>query len=77
MQTINQQQGIQITITTQTVPKLITSQDQIMYEYPDVFEGIGKFPGLPYHIQVHPSLTPKQTCADLYQFILKKLFKKK
>ena len=61
MQTTNQQPGTQISITTQTVPKLITSQDQIMHEYPDVFEGIGKFPGPPYHIQVDPSVTPKQT----------------
>ena len=37
MQTTNQQQDTQITITTQTAPKLITSQDQIMHEYPDVF----------------------------------------
>ena len=61
MQTTNQQLGTQISITTQTVPKLITCQDQIMHEYPDVFEGIGKFPGPPYHIQVDPSVTPKQT----------------
>ena len=60
-QTTNQQQDTQITITTQTAPKLITSQDQIMHEYPDVFEGIGKFPGPPYHVQVDPDITPKQT----------------
>ena len=50
MQTTNQQQGAQVTTTT--APKLVTSQDQIMCEYPDVFEGIGKFPGPPYHIHV-------------------------
>ena len=32
-----------------------------MCEYPDIFEGIGKFPGPSYHIQVDPSVTPKQT----------------
>ena len=32
-----------------------------MHEYPDVFEGIGKFPGLPYHIHIDSSVTPKQT----------------
>ena len=30
---------------------LITNQDQILQEYADIFEGIGKFPGPPYHIQ--------------------------
>ena len=32
-----------------------------MQEYPDVFQGIGKFPGPDYHIQVDPSIPPKQT----------------
>ena len=45
MQTTNQQQDAQVTTTT--APKLVTSQDQIMCEYLDVFEGIGKFPGPP------------------------------
>ena len=36
MQTTNQQQDAQVTITT--APKLVTSQDQIMHEYLDVFE---------------------------------------
>ena len=76
MQTTNQQQDTQITITTQTVPKLITSQDQIMHEYPDVFEGIGKFPGPPYHIQVGPSVTPKQTPCRPIPIHLKEAFQK-
>ena len=33
----------------------------IMREYPDVFQGIGKFPGPDYHIQLDPSIPPKQT----------------
>ena len=41
--------------------KLITTQSQILQEYPNVFEGIGKFPGPPYHIHVDPGVTPKQT----------------
>ena len=45
--------------TTSTMPKLVTTQDQILQEYPDVFKGIGKFPGLPYHIHVDPGVTPK------------------
>ena len=49
---------------------LITTQGQILQEYPDIFEGIGKFLGPPYHIQVDPKVTSKQTpCADPYQFI--------
>ena len=48
-----------------------------MHEYLDVFEGIGKFPGPSYCIHVDPGITPKQTHADLYQFILKMHFKKK
>ena len=42
-------------------PKLITSKEMIMWEYPDVFQGIGKFPGPDYHIQIDPSVPPKQT----------------
>ena len=33
----------------------------IMLEYPDVFQGIGKFLGPDYHIQLDPSIPPKQT----------------
>ena len=29
---------------------IISSKEQILSRYLDVFEGIGKFPGLPYHI---------------------------
>ena len=32
-----------------------------MKHYPDVFEGIGKFPGPPYTIHLDPSVQPKQT----------------
>ena len=35
--------------TTTTMPKLVTTKSQILKEYPDVFEGIGKF-------QVHPTI---------------------
>ena len=43
------------------VSKLMTSKEQILATYSDVFDGIGCFPGPPYHIQVDPSVTPKQT----------------
>ena len=35
----------------------------LLQQRTDVFDGIGCFPGPPYHIQVDPSVTPKQcTC---------------
>ena len=55
-------------------PTLITNQKQILQEYPDVFEGIGKFPGPPYHIQVDP---PKQTLCRPIPIHLKDVFQKK
>ena len=47
------------------VLKLVTSKEQILHEYPDVFEGIGSFSGPPYHIQIDPSITPKQVNSSL------------
>ena len=41
------------------IPKLVTSKDKILVAYSDVFDGIGHFPGPPYHIKVDPSVTPK------------------
>ena len=43
------------------VPKLVTSKNEILEAYPDVYGGIGCFPGAPYNIQVDASVTPKQT----------------
>ena len=43
------------------VSKLITSKDQIIANYVDVFDGIGCYPGPPYHIQVISSVTLKLT----------------
>ena len=74
VQTTNQQQDAQVT-TTKAL-KLVTSQDQIMHEYPDVFEGIGKFPGPPCHIHVDPSVTPKQIPCRPIPIHLKDLFQK-
>ena len=56
------------------LPKLITTQSQILQEYPNVFEGIGKFPGLPYHICVDPGVTPKQTSCRPIPIHLKDAF---
>ena len=56
-------------------PKLITSKDQTLCEYPNVFDGIGNFPGPSYHIQIDPSVTPKQTPCCLIPVHLKEAFK--
>ena len=46
-----------------------------MKHYPDVFEGIGKFPGPPYTIHLDPSVQPKQTPCMLVPIHLKETFK--
>ena len=58
------------------MPKLVSNQDQIMHEYPDIFEGICQFPGPPYHIHVDPSVTPKQTTCRPIPIHLKEAFQK-
>ena len=55
---------------------VITSKEQILSNYPDIFEGIGRFPALPYHIQVNPNITPKQTPWWPVPIHLKEAFKK-
>ena len=55
---------------------LITNPKQILQEYPDVFEGIGKFLGPPYHIQVDPTVTPEQTLCRPIPIHLKDAFQK-
>ena len=60
-----QKQEVSGQTTTQTVaaqmlkprsdaPKLITSKDQTLQEYPDVFDGIDNFLEPSYHIQIDP-----------------------
>ena len=57
------------------VNKLITSKEQILPHYPDVFEGIGKIPGPPYSFQLDPSIPPKQTHCCPLSVHLKESFK--
>ena len=54
----------------------ITSKEQILSKYPDVFEGIDRFPSLPYNIQVNMNSTPKQTPCRPVPIHLKEAFKK-
>ena len=56
-----QEKSMQVPAVREKGPKLITSKEMIMHEYPDVFQGIGKFPGPDYHIQLDPTIPPKQT----------------
>ena len=57
-------------------PTLIINQKQILQEYPNIFEGIGNFPGTPYHIQVDPAVPPKQTPCRPIPIHLKDAFQK-
>ena len=64
-----------------TVQKLnpsiaITSKEQILSRYLDIFKGVGRFPGLPYNIQVELNITPKQTPCKPVPIHLKEAFKK-
>ena len=45
-----------------------------MKYYPDVFEGIGKFPVPSYHIQLDPRVPPKQTSCCPIHVHLKEAF---
>ena len=56
--------------------KMITSKDQIMRQYSDVFDGIGKFLGPPCTIHLNPSIQPKQTPCKPVPIHLKEALKK-
>ena len=63
---------------TNTIPednRIITTKEQILRRFPDVFEGIGKFPGKPYEIQLDPKVSPKQTPCRPIPIHLKDPFK--
>ena len=72
---LTQEVAAQMPKHTIATPKLITSKDQILCEYPDVLEGIGNFPGPSYHIQIEPSVTPKQTSCGPIPIHLKEAIK--
>ena len=56
--------------------RIITSKEQILKRFPDIFEGIGKFPGKPYQIQLDPKVPPKLTPCQPVPIHLKDAFKK-
>ena len=78
-QSQTQEVSAQVPLTTiakkQDINKQITSKEQIVTHYPDVFKGIGKFPGPPYSIQLDPSIPPKQTPCHPVPIHLKESFK--
>ena len=55
--------------------RIITSKEEIIKRFPDVFEGIGKFLGKPYQIQLDPKVPPKQTPCQPIPIHLKDAFK--
>ena len=63
-------------IKQQKSHKMITSKVQIIRQYPDVFDGIVKFPGPPYTIHLDLSIQPKQTPFRPVPIHLKEAFKK-
>ena len=58
----------------QPVPMLVASKEKISQSCPDVFEGIGCFPGPSYHIQLDQSIAPKQTPCRPIPVYLKEAF---
>ena len=60
-QTTKQEVAAQTPAAKRQVSKLITNKEMILHEYPDVFEGIFKFPGPDCHTQIDPSIPPKET----------------
>ena len=54
---------------------IVKNKVDIKSHYADVFEGVGRFPGHPYHIQVDPKVPPKQTPVRPVPVHLKEAFK--
>ena len=57
--------------------KIVKSKEQIKECHPELFEGLGRFPGEPYHISINPSITPKQTPCRPLPVHLKDTFRQK
>ena len=74
-QRLTQEVATQMPSKQYAVTKLVTSKDPILHEYPNVFEGIGSFPGPPYHMQLDQSVRPKQTPCYPIPVNLKEAFK--
>ena len=55
--------------------QIITTKEHILARFQDVFEGIRKFQGKPYEIQLDPKVPPKQTPCRPIPIHLKNAFK--
>ena len=53
----------------------LLKKEHIMARFPDVFQGVGKFPGEPYKIQLNSKVSPKQTPCRPVPIHLKQAFK--
>ena len=51
------------------------SKEQIQEQYPELFKGMGWFPGEPYHIHTNLSIAPKQTPCRPILVHLKQIFR--
>ena len=69
-----QKEATQKPAATKQGSKLITNKEMILQEYPDVFQGVGKFLGADYHIQIDSSVPPKQTPCQPIPIHLKEMF---
>ena len=54
---------------------IVTTKADIQKYYQDVFEGVGRFPGKPYHNELDPMVPPKQTPVRPVAVHLKEAFK--
>ena len=54
---------------------IVTKKSDMKEYYADIFEGVGCFPGPPYHIQLDPKVPPKQTPVRPVPVHLKEAFK--
>ena len=48
--------------------KLVTTKEEILEAYPNVFQGVGQFPGAPYKSKLDASITLKQTPCRPIQY---------
>ena len=62
-------------VNMQIAVKMVRRKADIKEYYADEFEGVGHFPGPPYHIQLDPKVPPKQTPVRPVPVHLKEAFK--
>ena len=67
----SKQQAETTQIKKQQPSKLLTCKDQIMAQYPDIFQGIGKFPGPPYTIPLRSKHTTQANTLQANPYPLK------